>query len=76
MGAGFSLMFDMSGNASEMDSYIGTIPFDDAGTREVEARGGGVTDGVSSTCGSPYTFGQYTASFTNIGFRCCSDVTP
>ena len=76
VGAGFSQIFDMSGNASEMDSYIGTIPFDDAGTREVEARGGGVTDGVSSTCGTEVTFGQYNDSFTNIGFRCCSDATP
>ena len=75
IGPGFAQVFDMSGNVAEMDSYTGATTVDDAGTVEVEARGGSVSDGARTSCGDFGNVGQYTrtASYV-VGFRCCADV--
>jgi hypothetical protein len=75
VGPGFSQLLDMIGNVSELDSYSSAV--DDAGTYEVQSRGGGATEGAAAQCGALGTFAQYTRTAgDDIGFRCCADVAP
>jgi hypothetical protein len=69
-------VLDMTGNASEMDSYVGAaLDPPEAGLFEVHARGGSAGAGAA-TCGDSHLFGSQNRSFFQVGFRCCADVAP
>ena len=74
--AGFDQIFDMSGNAAEMDDWATDYSaVADASGVTVHTRGGSFQYNFLKACSDRYPH-QILAVYPDVGFRCCADVVP